>query len=284
MADKSTAFLFDIQDFRGSRSVQRMTWAQRGMYLEMLCEQWDKGSLPDDPAAVADLVGGTSEEWAEAWPVLRRKFVDRRSKKRDEEAIPTSHDASRRIINCRLEAARKKRAAYISHMKSIGRRGGRYKKPQVKELDASVRLAEPAKQSHPIRSDRIGLDRTGLDRTGSDLIPPITLAPSPERHEPDAPDEEPSSVNAQRAGSFLRFYAEKHQEVFEIAYFGHPQRDYGRALELCEKFTDSQLQDATLVWFGMDDDFATNGTRTVPKFASRITACLQLMKEHGIAS
>jgi hypothetical protein len=49
------------------------------------------------------------------------------------------------------------------------------------------------------------------------------------------------------------------------------RRTYQKALELVEKFTDAELRDGALVWFGMEDDFATNGTRTIPKFASRIT-------------
>jgi hypothetical protein len=88
----------------------------------------------------------------------------------------------------------------------------------------------------------------------------------------------------ERAGAFMDYYRDKHWEVFGVAYMGSPNRDYVKALELCGMFTDRQLQDATMVWYGMDDDFAMSGTRTVPKFASRITACLQLMKEHGIAS
>jgi hypothetical protein len=86
-----------------------------------------------------------------------------------------------------------------------------------------------------------------------------------------------------RAGAFCQWYEDRHQEVFGVGYMGS-NNDYTTALKLVRKFTDQQLQNAALVWYGMDDDFATNGTRTVPKFASRITACLQLMKEHGIAS
>ena len=33
-------------------------------------------------------------------------------------------------------------------------------------------------------------------------------------------------------------------------------------------------RDAATVWFGMDDPFASNGTRTIPKFASRASDCL----------
>src|SRR5688572_9344285 len=102
MADKPPAFQFYVKEWRSSRAVQRMTFAQRGMYLELLVEQWDKGSVPDCPVAVADLLGGTPDEWMAAWPVLRRKFIDRRHKPRKDDAempIPTSHDASRRLIN-----------------------------------------------------------------------------------------------------------------------------------------------------------------------------------------
>jgi hypothetical protein len=40
-------------------------------------------------------------------------------------------------------------------------------------------------------------------------------------------------------------------------------------------FTDQELQDATYVWFGMDDKWATESTRTIPRFASRATKCVE---------
>jgi hypothetical protein len=86
----------------------------------------------------------------------------------------------------------------------------------------------------------------------------------------------------ERVQAFMDYYREKHAQVFSVAYMG-TNGDYVKACELVDTFTDQQLRDATLVWFGMDDDFAKSGTRTVPKFASRITACLQRMKERGIA-
>jgi hypothetical protein len=96
------------------------------------------------------------------------------------------------------------------------------------------------------------------------------------------PGEIPEAIS-RRAGEFCRWYEDKHAEVFQVGYMGS-NNDYTTAIKLAAKFTDRQMRDAAEVWFGMDDDFATNGTRTVPKFASRITACLQLMKAHGIAS
>jgi hypothetical protein len=88
----------------------------------------------------------------------------------------------------------------------------------------------------------------------------------------------PGETLPERAGAFAEWYGLKHDAIFQVGYIGNPQRDYTASLQLCEKFSDAELQDATLVWFGMDDDFATSGTRTIPKFASRATKCVQLAR------
>lgn len=152
----SPAFLFYVQEWRSSRSVQRMTFAQRGMYLEMLIEQWDKGCLPDCPLACAEVLGGTEVEWSEAWATLRRKFVDRRSRPRDgiEVHDPSDRDASRQIVNVRLEKVRKARVAYVNAQKLSGKRGGNAKAQKDKRLEASKpigSLSEPmANPSEPM--------------------------------------------------------------------------------------------------------------------------------------
>jgi hypothetical protein len=87
---------------------------------------------------------------------------------------------------------------------------------------------------------------------------------------------------SQRAGAFCQWYEETHDRIIGVGYFGS-NRDYMTALQLVKKFSDDQLQKAAIVWFGMNDSFALEGTRTVPKFASRITACLERMKQRGIA-
>lgn len=40
-----------------SKRVQRMSWAQRGLYRELLDEYYLKGGLPADPQALADMLG-----------------------------------------------------------------------------------------------------------------------------------------------------------------------------------------------------------------------------------
>jgi hypothetical protein len=100
--------------------------------------------------------------------------------------------------------------------------------------------------------------------------------------EADKRERGPGETRETRAGSFCDWYSDTHQRLFNVGYMGTNQ-DYQKALQLVAKFTDAELRDGALVWFGMDDDFATNGTRTIPKFASRITGCLQTAKQRGIA-
>jgi hypothetical protein len=83
----------------------------------------------------------------------------------------------------------------------------------------------------------------------------------------------------QRAGEFCDWYGDKHLELFNVGYIGNPQKDYGIAQRLCQQAGDAELRDAALVWFGMDDDFATKGTRTLAKFASRATHCIQIARK-----
>jgi hypothetical protein len=85
-----------------------------------------------------------------------------------------------------------------------------------------------------------------------------------------------------RAGDFCQWYEDTHERLFGVGYIG-TQRDYQSAVQLCQKLSDQQVRDAALVWFGMDDDFAVSGTRTIPKFASRATGCLQQALARGIA-
>lgn len=80
-------------------------------------------------------------------------------------------------------------------------------------------------------------------------------------------------TNSERAGRFAQWYAEAHERTLGVGYIG-PYRDYEHALRLCEKFSDTELHDAAMVWFGQDDDFATSGTRTIAKFASRASDCV----------
>ena len=118
MADQSLQkFLFDVPGWRSSKAIHRMTMSERGVYLEMLLEQWEKRNLPDDPQAVAEAIAVTDAQAAEvlaAWPVVRRKF------------LPSRGDESR-IYNATMERTRREQREYRRKRQDAGAAGGRAK-------------------------------------------------------------------------------------------------------------------------------------------------------------
>ena len=125
-------FLFDVEHFFGSTACQRMSFQEKGVYLVMLFQQWRSPtqSLPDDPAAVADLIAVTPAQAAEvaaAWPVVRGKFL-------------TSRRSDQRIYNRELERVRRRQRLYLQNRANAGRLGGKSKarnRQQTQELEAS---------------------------------------------------------------------------------------------------------------------------------------------------
>lgn len=123
------------------------------MYRAMLDEQWDNRGegLPDCPRACAELLGGAPvDAWIAAWPMLRRKFVDRRAKARNGEASvhdPDDRDANRRVINLKLwrqwcDLGKFKRGKIIA-----GQKGGLSKAQKEKHLRASAASENPGTAS-----------------------------------------------------------------------------------------------------------------------------------------
>ena len=113
----SDGFFFDVEKWFGSISAQRMSFAEKGVYLTMLFQQWrDKSkSLPDDPSAVADLIAVTPAQSAEveaAWAVVRTKF----------QAVER---AAGRIQNVTIEETRRQQARNFRKRQEAGRVAGK---------------------------------------------------------------------------------------------------------------------------------------------------------------
>lgn len=92
-----------------------MNFATRGMYLEMLLEQWDAGSVPGSPAECAALLGGTPTEWQRSWPKIKPCFT---TKKLNGRSISDG-----RMVNLKLEAVRLDRLRYKKAQAESGLRG-----------------------------------------------------------------------------------------------------------------------------------------------------------------
>lgn len=108
-AEKSPAFQFYIRDWRSSRKVQEMSFKERGMYLEMLIEQWDKGAVPASPQGCAAALGGTEIDWQRSWAVLAACFS------------PRKRDGG--LVNAKLEAIRRSKRKYLKAQSDNGLAG-----------------------------------------------------------------------------------------------------------------------------------------------------------------
>src|SRR5262245_40193480 len=88
-----------------------MTFAERGIYLELMVEAWIRGSLPDDPNALADAIANSEAQAHEiraSWPMLRRKFV-------------AAEGQPGRIVNPALERVRSARLKWLEHQRYAGK-------------------------------------------------------------------------------------------------------------------------------------------------------------------
>jgi len=160
MADQSPGFYFNVEEWRGSRSVGRMSMAERGVYLEMMIEQWLRRTLPDNVEEIADAIAITAEQNAEvvaAWPVVRRKFIT---------------DASGRILNVKVEQVRRKQRANLRERREAGRLAGKAsaaKRAAAKGLTVNDR-STPVQ---PSSTDRRGEEGIGKDRIGGEQNRPL---------------------------------------------------------------------------------------------------------------
>lgn len=60
-------FDFYVADWLLSRRVSEMSFAQRGLYLHLMCLSWRNGNLPADPDRLARLAGCSREEFDSLW-------------------------------------------------------------------------------------------------------------------------------------------------------------------------------------------------------------------------
>ena len=85
------------QDFRANRTVQRMSYVERGLYRELLDECWAEGGIPTDMESIADICGCPVEVMTSAWQVLGKCFrlMDGRFYNEKLHSVRTAKDAER---------------------------------------------------------------------------------------------------------------------------------------------------------------------------------------------
>jgi uncharacterized protein YdaU (DUF1376 family) len=131
------------RDWRGSRAVQKMTALERGIYRELLDEQWRIGHLVNDPAWLADAAMCTEQELANAWQMLSKCFP------------PIEGTDGQLLANTRLEAERTENDTLRAKRATAGRLGGKANAKQM--LHSSSR----AEQSSSNAAEAVAALRLG---------------------------------------------------------------------------------------------------------------------------
>jgi hypothetical protein len=274
--EKPPAYQWYVTDARADRGFQRMTWEQQGMYRAMLDEQWDNcgDGLPDCPQACAELLGGPPEAWTTNWPVLRRKFVDRRWKPRDgEPVIHSDPDPHRRIINLKLARQWRDLTKYRRERQEAGRRGGQRKANNRKELRASTARAE---LENPLAKST----SSSSSSTSSSTSTPIRELPARAR---ELSPSDAGDAFAERAGAFCEKYGELYAKHRKGArYLGKPNLDFLEALQLVQTWDDARLEKIATVFLTTDHEFAERGSRTMAQFRSMASWADGKLREAGL--
>ncbi len=77
MSDVYSWYPWFTGDWQSSGTARAMSLEERGLYRELLDQQWNLGSLPIDEAQLRRLAGASEKEWKRSWPAVREKFVRR---------------------------------------------------------------------------------------------------------------------------------------------------------------------------------------------------------------
>jgi uncharacterized protein YdaU (DUF1376 family) len=107
--EKAPAYQWYPKDWKSDTRVQRMTYEQRGIYRELMDTQWLEGSISADPAELARILGIPLPRFRKVWPLINECFT-----KRDDG----------RLVQLRLERARRERKAFRLKKQKAGRVGG----------------------------------------------------------------------------------------------------------------------------------------------------------------
>lgn len=145
-------FRFYPADFLGG--VRFLSPAAIGVYIQLLCMEWENGPLPADPDILSARVPG----FAEAWPSLASKFVEGedgllRNERLEAERSKASKDALTFSDRAR-NAARAKHASSMlqASLKDANQNQNQNQSQNQTQDEAAARLLAPTRDAKPPRS------------------------------------------------------------------------------------------------------------------------------------
>lgn len=112
------------------KSTRGWSVTATGVYRALLDAQWDMGSLPEDPAALCNLIHATPKEWVDGWGKCECKF-------------PVMDG---RRLNDKLEQHRTKAIRLSDKRRAIGKQGGQAS-AKAKAEPIATPIVEPIGQA-----------------------------------------------------------------------------------------------------------------------------------------
>lgn len=108
---KDPAFLFYSKDWL--EGTAEMLPQEKGIYIDLLCHQHQKGDIPADTQRLARLVGLSETEFLPIWEGVKSKFVEANG-------IPNGTPNGKRLVNRKLTEVMGERATKGHKNKIIG--------------------------------------------------------------------------------------------------------------------------------------------------------------------
>ena len=115
------------QDWRANRKVRGLSYIAKGLYRELLDEQWSEGSIPNDIEELADICGCPVRVMRKHWPQLSQFF------EKQEDGT---------LINSRLEVERTDKDRGRVSKARAGKLGGLSKSRQILAIPELQTLTE----------------------------------------------------------------------------------------------------------------------------------------------
>ena len=200
-----------------------LSLAEQGAFIRLLCLQWDKGGLPDDPVALARMSGCLPEEFAPIWRQLERLF-------------PVHDDGSRQNEN--LERVREKHIARSSKAQSAAAArwaNGDQEPKKPKSTPKQPRKPKPVAKESDIQSipDPDPSDVTPFAKAARVLLAvsremqgsPVVRADVLRHCKPDAPLSQLVAMFDESEVVAMYLYAAKHWTTGASWHGVHAQRD-----------------------------------------------------------
>ncbi len=235
---QSPAFQFYFKDWRSSKRVSRMSFKERGMYLELLIEQWDKGPLPLLVAELAESIGAKETDFKKSWPTLKSCFLQ----------------TAEGWVNERLERERVKQKLRNQRAADWGKDG------------ADKRwAAHNAKNGQPIGTP-LQPNSFALSLATASAVASASALATANRVSLIEDD------IATRGAWLVERYGELYSQLRRGAHFRQrPNLDWTEACDLCRHWDNARLEKLAAVVLTTDDDWIAKTDRSFKIFAMKAT-------------